>query len=104
MFSANHKEIIIEDHWNNYLLNSLKIQTGFIFWHLIDYLQTNNHNTINIQEKLFPPQKRDLKIATKFWKLYLQSNKNAKCIYSNTLLDHHEISIDHFLPLELCST
>ncbi len=97
-FSSDQKQIIIADEWLPYLSRHLSILQGYTFWHLINYLQKNNPNTTNIQNKLFPPIIRDLKVAKLFWKNYLMKQGSVRCIYSGYLLKKDELSIDHFIP------
>ena len=65
---------------------------------MIKYLQKNNPNVPNLQEKLFPPLFRKLTLAKNYWWLYLENFPGTKCIYSNQILTKKNISIDHFIP------
>ncbi|MCX6151954.1 MAG: hypothetical protein NTX22_15620 [Ignavibacteriales bacterium] len=97
-FSTEKTKIILNNEWFDYLLIHLSIAKGFTFWHLIKYLQKNNPNVPNLQEKLFPPLLRKLTIAKNYWQLYLDNFTDVKCIYSNQILYKNNISIDHYIP------
>ncbi len=96
-FNANNV-IEINPLWVNYLEIHLGILTDFTYWNLNLFLQNRNPNVGNIPIKLFPPNKRNLSNARKFWNIYLSVNDNMKCIYSDTVINNEEYSIDHFLP------
>jgi CRISPR/Cas system Type II protein with McrA/HNH and RuvC-like nuclease domain len=55
-------------------------------------------NTIGLSEKLEKPSERNLKIANKFWKIFLQENPNSECIYSGKPVLLTDVSLDHFIP------
>lgn len=90
--------IELHAHWQAYLFTNFQIIRGFILWHLIDYLYTRNPNVPNIPEKLFPPQKRNLSIATTYWKQFLVESPKNMCIYSRKPLMDSGFSLDHFIP------
>lgn len=89
--------IEIDKKWAVYLYKNQQIIRGFIYWHLVQFLQKHNPNVIGLSEKLFKPAERDLKIGRKFWRSYLNHNRDLNCIYSNKLVKSN-FSIDHFLP------
>ncbi|WP_229598123.1 HNH endonuclease domain-containing protein [Runella aurantiaca] len=84
--------------WVDYLQKHQGILRGFIFWHLVRFLQKNNPNVIGLSEKLQKPTERDLKLANRFWKGYLAENPEMRCIYSGQLITFQNLSLDHFLP------
>lgn len=84
--------------WVEYLQKHQGILRGFIFWHLIKFVQKNNPNVIGLSEKLQKPVQRDLGLANKFWRSYLNSNPNCTCIYSGQVITSENLSLDHFLP------
>jgi hypothetical protein len=84
--------------WVEYLQKHQGILRGFIFWHLVKFMQKNNPNVIGLSEKLQKPTERDLKLANRFWKGYLAENRNVKCIYSQQIITEENLSLDHFLP------
>ncbi|MBC7381663.1 MAG: HNH endonuclease [Bacteroidia bacterium] len=95
---TSKNSIIINPVWRDYLFNNLNILHGFTYWNLSLYLQKNNPNVPNIQEKLFPPGVRDLSVAKKFWQAYFEIKLQAKCIYSDISLFKGNYSLDHYLP------
>ncbi|WP_041342809.1 HNH endonuclease domain-containing protein [Runella slithyformis] len=84
--------------WVNYLQRHQGILRGFIFWHLVKFMQKNNPNVIGLSEKLQKPAERDLKAANRFWKGYLAENPDLTCIYSGAVITNENLSLDHFLP------
>ncbi len=84
--------------WVDYLQKHQGILRGFIFWHLVKFVQKNNPNVIGLSEKLQKPTERDLKAANRFWKDYLAANPDATCIYSGQIITEENLSLDHFLP------
>ena len=90
--------IEINTVWVNYFQEHQGILRGFIYWHLVKFLQKNNPNVIGLSEKLKKPIKRDLKIANHFWKDYINEMGSLNCIYSNEKITINNFSLDHFLP------
>lgn len=84
--------------WVDYLQKHQVILRGFIFWHLVKFMQKNNPNVIGLSEKLPKPAERDLKAANRFWKGYLAENADLTCIYSGQRITVQNLSLDHFLP------
>ncbi len=84
--------------WVDYLQKHQGILRGFIFWHLVKFMQKNNPNVIGLSEKLQKPTQRDLKAANRFWKGYIAENPDATCIYSGQIITDENLSLDHFLP------
>jgi len=94
-FTDNY--IKIHSEWKNYFEKHRFILKGFIYWHLLKFLQKNNPNVIGLSEKLFKPVKRDLTLAHNFWTNYIEIHNDVNCIYSNLRIQN-QISIDHFVP------
>lgn len=84
--------------WVEYFQRHQNILRGFIFWHLVRFVQKNNPNVIGLTEKLEKPRKRDLSQANKFWQGYLTEHPDLSCIYSGEIITKQNISLDHFLP------
>jgi hypothetical protein len=84
--------------WIDYFQKHQGILRGFIYWHLIKFLQKNNPNVIGLSEKLNKPTHRNLKQANLFWKEYLKETPQVKCIYSGQEITLQNLSLDHFLP------
>lgn len=84
--------------WVEYFQRHQSILRGFIFWHLVGFVQKNNPNVIGLTEKLEKPRKRDLILANKFWKDYLAEHPDLSCIYSGEIITRQNLSLDHFLP------
>jgi 5-methylcytosine-specific restriction endonuclease McrA len=107
LFSSKKERVIyrftndcieINDVWLEYFKIHQSILRGFIYWHLVRFLQKNNVNTIGLSEKLEKPSERNLKMANKFWKIFLQENPNSECIYSGKPVLLTDVSLDHFIP------
>lgn len=95
------KEAIeLNDIWIDYFQKHQTILRGFIYWHLVNFLQKNNPNVIGLSEKLQKPtsRQRDLTSAHKFWREFLIQHPQTTCIYSGNLLNPDDLSLDHFLP------
>jgi hypothetical protein len=69
---------------------------------LDSYLNKNNPNVPNIQEKLKNDNKRDLTIGRRFWNIYLNIHP-LRCIYCDGKILHDNYSLDHYLPWSYCS-
>ncbi len=95
---TNENMIEISPLWKDYMQLHLSILNGFIYWHLINYLQKCNPNVSNITTKLFPPEHRQLSSARKFWNKYITAKGQIKCIYSAQPIMINNYSIDHYLP------
>ena len=99
--SVKYKEansIILHNDWVEYFKQNFVIVKGWVAWEWLQYMQKCNQNVPNLANKLFAPQKREsLKKQTQYWKIILE-NQPIKCIYSQTLLDKNNISLDHYLP------
>lgn len=90
--------IELNNLWINYFQQHQGILRGFIYWHLIQFLQKNNPNVIGLSEKLEKPKKRNLMLANLFWKGYIGETKITQCIYSGRQITLQNFSLDHFLP------
>lgn len=95
---SEDSEIVFNPEWFDYLSANLKIVEGFAFWELINFLHQRNPNTPNIAAKLEAPAKRNLQLATKYWRAYYEACGGLKCIYTEQVLELEDFSIDHFLP------
>ncbi|HEV7351325.1 HNH endonuclease domain-containing protein [Telluribacter sp.] len=84
--------------WVTYFQKHQSILRGFVHWHLVKFVQKNNPNVIGLTEKLEKPVMRDLKLANRFWKYYLNEHSDLRCIYSGQLITNQNLSLDHFLP------
>ena len=92
------KSIEINEKWSNYIFENQAIMEGWILNKLIFFLQTKNPNVPAIPFKIYPPQKRKLTNATKYWKKVIEINK-INDIYTDKILGLEDtISIDHFVP------
>ena len=90
------KEIIIHENWFKYIYENQTIIEGWIISKLTFFLQTRNRNVPAIPFKIYAPQKRNLQIATNYWRKVIDINK-TKDIYTGINLQKN-ISIDHFIP------
>ncbi len=101
-FKVNRKTrnnaVKIHPEWLEYIKTNYHILEGFVHWEWLTYMQKRNPNVLNIGEKLFPPDKRSsLALPTQFWKNIILNNK-ITCIYSGSILNDGNLSIDHYLP------
>lgn len=90
--------IEISDIWYNYFQTHQGILRGFIYWHLLKFLQKNNPTVVGLPDKLFKRANRDHDYLEPFWKTYLEYHPSLTCIYSGQLITKQNISLDHFLP------
>lgn len=97
IYKFSGDSIILNPVWVSYFQKHQTILRGFIYWHLIKFLQKNNPNVVGLSEKLEKPIQRDLKVANAFWREYLKEN-SVICIYSGQELTLQNWSLDHFLP------
>ncbi len=98
MYRISAECIQVNPLWVSYFQKHYSILRGFIFWHLVKFIQKNNPNVIGLTEKLEKPVKRDLNLANRFWKGYLDENPDVTCIYSGRPITSQNLSLDHFLP------
>ncbi len=95
--------IEINDVWLDYFKTHQSILRGFIYWHLVRFLQKNNDNVIGLTEKLDKPTQRNLNLANDYWKGYLKVNPVTHCIYSDEIITSQNLSLDHFIPWSFVS-
>ncbi len=95
-FAGNSIEL--HPAWVEYLQKHQGILRGFVFWHVVRFLQKHNPNVIGLSEKLEKPGARVLNAAGKFWKEYLAATPGLTCIYSGQQITAANLSLDHFLP------
>lgn len=98
MYRFVDDSIELNSIWVEYLQKHQGILRGFIFWHLVKFVQKNNPNVIGLSEKLQKPTEHDLKLANRFWKGYIAENPDVTCIYSGQPITFQNLSLDHFLP------
>jgi len=85
-------------NWVEYIANNFSVIKGWASWEWLKYMQTKNPTTPNLSSKLFMPKKRgSLSSQTKLWELVLEQSP-IRCLYSGSVLDPENISIDHYLP------
>ncbi|MEN1761432.1 HNH endonuclease domain-containing protein [Anoxynatronum sibiricum] len=101
--SSKGTSLYINDRWATFIQKNRQVISGWSDHVLINYLQRRNPNVPAIPLKIFPPMKRDLSKAKRFWGL-VQENVELMDIYtkrpmtSQHTLELGEISIDHFVP------
>lgn len=98
IYKISKDTVELNSVWAQYFQKHQSILRGFIYWHLVRFVQKNNPNVIGLTEKLEKPADRKLGLAKAFWKSFLKENSNVTCIYSGKLIDNQVISLDHFLP------
>lgn len=101
--SGKEHQIRINENWIGYLQKNEAILRGWIQNELIQYLQRRNPNVPGIPFKIYPPEKRDLKVAMNFWSAVIEHHE-MNDIYTGKLLNREnfdelgKIHIDHFIP------
>lgn len=98
MYRFIDDSIEINELWVSYLQRHQGILRGFIYWHLLIFLQKNNQTVVGLPDKLFKRSDRNFKLAKPFWMAYLSANPGLTCIYSGEIITQQNISLDHFLP------
>ncbi len=89
--------ILVNNDWAIYFQRNYHFLRGFIQWHLLRFLQRNNPNVIGLAEKLEKPKFRDLTVAKKAWRAFIEAHPFS-CIYSEISIDALHLSMDHFIP------
>ena len=98
-YAIYDKNIIIEDHWADYLVERAAILKDYSFWNLSIFLQKRNPNVPDIPSKLVRPlQRAPLTRQHRFWDRYIQSVGHIHCIYTNEELTVGGYDLDHFIP------
>lgn len=96
-------QIIVNPRWVEYLKRNEAIVRGWLNYKLVDYLQKRNPSIPAIPYKIFPPVKRDLRLATNIWQKVLRYSGMSD-IYTGLKfsIDNQSqfggVSIDHFIP------
>lgn len=93
-FSVSANAIELQPRWRGYMRRHLAVLQSFVDWHLVRYVQKFNPNVPGIANKLFAPEKRDMKLAREFWSLA----GTTRCIYTGMELRIQGAELDHFLP------
>lgn len=96
-YDGLNTRINMSNEWLEYLSNNIEIIKGWLKYNMIIYLQKRNPSVPGIADKLYPPMERKLTKVIKYWKL-ITDIKPLHEIYGNNLIDHNDISIDHFVP------
>jgi hypothetical protein len=87
----------ISDAWMEYIEKNYEIIMGWIEYNMIVYLQRRNPSVPGISSKLRPPEERKLAAAKKYWK-HIIDVRPVVNIYTGTIMNDLDISIDHFVP------
>lgn len=90
-------ELHIDDAWVYYMEEHQNILDDWMKFNLISYLERRNPGVPGIINKLTPPEARDLKRVTDFWKTVMQHREITE-IYKSQTMDASDVSIDHFVP------
>ena len=101
--SGKERQIRINEHWIGYLQKNEAILRGWIQNELIQYLQRRNPNVPGIPFKIYPPEKRDLKVAINFWSAIIEHYEmndiyTGKALNIENFNELGKIHIDHFVP------
>lgn len=98
-----YSRIEVQQPWVNYIRKNSTIMKGWIYYHMVDYLQKRNPNVPGIPNKLYTEEERqDITRARKYWKavakIAYKDGKPIKDIYGGIVLEPKNIVIDHFIP------
>lgn len=93
-FAASGNAIELQPRWRGYIRRHIAVLQSFADWHLLQYVQKFNPNVPGLANKLFAPEKRDMKTAKEFWSLA----GPTRCIYSGAEVVVASAELDHFLP------
>lgn len=98
-----NKKILVNDIWMNYIKENYSILQGWIHYKMIRYLQKKNPNVPAIPFKIWPPYKRDLHQAKKFWsevakEIPLWDIYIREPMQEENFSRFGPLSIDHFIP------
>lgn len=99
-YKFKEHNIIIHPVWKSYFIKNIVVLESFIFWNLVQYLQSRNPNVPNISQKILPPNPKrgSLSKARETWSILLKKQV-YHCIYSNEqIAANDKFSIDHFIP------
>lgn len=100
----NERIIKINSNWFNWINTNYKLIESFTNFELIKFLEKNNPNTPNLSNKLNRPTNRKLTKASKYWKLFKDSNPEQTDVFEEKeLRDVDKMSIDHYLPWSFTS-
>ncbi|WP_426348675.1 HNH endonuclease domain-containing protein [Alloiococcus sp. CFN-8] len=98
-----NKRLVVSKKWSEYLIKNAAIIEGWMNYKLIGFIQSKNPNVPAIPYKIFPPRKRDLSSATKYW-TRVRGVVTLRDLYTDleftgdNLERYGSISIDHFIP------
>lgn len=98
MYKFNDDSIEVSNRWYDYLQTHQGVLRGFIYWHLLKFLQKNNPTVVGLPDKIFKRTDRNFSLVKPFWNLYHEANPDIECIYSGVLITKKNMSFDHFLP------
>lgn len=89
--------------WAQYLKLNAPVVEGWLNYKLVEYIQLRNRNVPSIPFKIFPPEKRNLSQASRYWKLvdqkiHLPELYTGLRFTEENKKKHGIMSIDHFIP------
>lgn len=99
------QKIIIDETWYKYFRTHAKLLKEFCYWNLSLFLQARNPNVPDIPNKIIKPAKRNslTQQRNNYWTTYLKNKHEARCIFTNKLLDPGNYALDHFVPYAFVS-
>jgi len=95
--NRSDSRIYISREWMDYFNANIGILKGWVDYNLIAYLQRRNPTVPGIIDKIYPPQKRQLNQAKKYWKAIINEGGIID-IYTGQNMYGRDLSIDHFIP------
>ncbi len=103
VFGEGGNFLTVNPDWAEFLRENQAIVSGWLDMKLVEYLQARNPSVPAISSKLYPPQKRDLAPATKYWLealrlIELTDIYSGKPLNSANFNRFGQLSIDHFIP------
>ncbi|MDP8267782.1 MAG: HNH endonuclease domain-containing protein [Candidatus Tenebribacter davisii] len=96
-YCIEDERIELIEEWFDYLYTNQTIIEGWLNLRLITFLQRRNPHVPAISAKLYPPRRRNLKNATRFWAV-VQKEIGIYNIYTGDNIKDNDYSLDHFIP------
>ena len=105
LYSLHEEMIVINEVWNNYLIQNIKVLKDFCYWNLVIFLQAKNPNVPDIPNKLIRPASRNsLNNQRKnFWDIVVSELGSIDCIYTGKKLTIGNYAVEHFIPYAFVS-
>jgi hypothetical protein len=97
LYCIEGETLILHPDWAAYLRENRRIVEGWVAWHWLAYMQSQNPSVPNVAGKLFPVVERSgLTRQKEYWKAVALAAP-LRCLYSQTVLERVE-ALDHYVP------